>query len=131
MKRAEFEALVREGYARLPEWVRGKIKNAALLIENEPDEETRREEGLEPDETLLGLYRGIPQTARGVEYGVGATLPDTITLYQKPIVEAAEEEGIPVAQVVAETIWHEFAHHFGMDEQQVRTRERGRSAEEP
>ena len=52
------------------------------------------------------------------------TLPDTITLYQEPIEEAAEEDGISVARVVAETIWHEFAHHFGMDEVEVQERER-------
>ncbi len=133
MRRGEFDALVREGYERLPEWVREKIKNVALLIEDEPDEETCREEGLDEDETLLGLYRGIPQTARGEGYGVGATLPDTITLYQKPIEEAAKEDGIPVAQVVAETIWHEFAHHFGMNEGEVQEREREhrRGREEP
>lgn len=123
MRRSEFEALVHEGYERLPDWVREKIKNVALLIENEPDEATRREEGLKPDETLLGLYRGIPLSARGEEYGIGMTLPDTITLYQKPIEEAAEEDGVPVAQVVTDTIWHEYAHHFGMDEGEVRARE--------
>ena len=124
MRRSEFEVLVRDGYERLPEWVRGKIKNVALLIEDEPDEATRREEGLKPDETLLGLYRGVPHTARGEGYGVGMTLPDTITLYQEPIEEAAEEDGISVARVVAETIWHELAHHFGMDEVEVQERER-------
>ena len=41
-------------------------------------------------------------------------------------VHAAEEDGLPVAQVVAETIWHEFAHHFGMDEHEVRVREEER-----
>ena len=123
MRRNEFEALVHEGFEQLPAWVRKKIKNVGLLVEDEPDEAVRHEEGLGPDETLLGLYRGIPQTARGEGYGVGATLPDTITLYQKPIEEAAKEDGISVAQVVAETIWHEFAHHFGMDEKEVRERE--------
>ena len=60
-------------------------KNVAVLVEWEPDARTRREEELSEDETLLGLYRGVPNTARGSEYGVGATLPDTITLFQRPI----------------------------------------------
>ncbi len=128
MKRAEFEKLVAEGYEKLPQWVREKIKNVALLIEELPSEEVRKEEGLEDDETLLGLYRGIPLSARGEYYGVGATLPDTITLYQLPIEEAAEEDGMDVADVVAETIWHEFAHHFGMDEGEVRRREQQRDS---
>lgn len=126
MKREEFEKLAIEGYEQLPQWVREKIKNVALLVEDEPSRDDREAEGLGDDETLLGLYKGVPLSARGEEYGVGMTLPDTITLYQKPIEEAAEEDGIPVARVVAETIWHEFAHHFGMDEHEVREREQKR-----
>jgi predicted Zn-dependent protease with MMP-like domain len=121
-----FEKMVAEGFDRLPEWVRKKISNVAILIEDLPSEEVRKEEGLEDDETLLGLYRGIPLSARGDTYGVGATLPDTITLYKIPIEEAAIEDGMDVQDVVAETIWHEFAHHFGMDEGEVRKREQER-----
>ena len=124
MTQDEFEKIVAEGYERLPEWVRKKISNVAVLIEDEASEEDRKEEGLADDETLLGLYKGIPLAARGEFYGVGMTMPDTITLYRLPILEAAEEENKSVADVVAETIWHEFAHHFGMDEHEVRQRER-------
>ena len=118
-----FEKLVAEGFERLPKWVREKIKNVALLVEDEPSKEDREAEGLGDDETLLGLYKGIPLSERGEQYGVGATMPDTITLYQKPIEQAAEEDRMEVAQVVTDTIWHEFAHHFGMDEEEVRERE--------
>ncbi len=72
---------------------------------------------------LLGLYQGIPATARGDHYGIGATMPDTITLYQKTIEEYAQMTGVSVAQVVRDTIWHEVAHHFGYDERQVRAKE--------
>jgi len=126
MPKNKFEKLVAEGFERLPQWVRDKIKNVALLIENEPSQEDRGAEGLSDDETLLGLYKGIPLSARGEGYGVGMTLPDTITLYQWPIEDAAEEDGKDVRDVVAETIWHEFAHHFGMDEHEVRDREQKR-----
>jgi len=143
MLKSEFEKLVAEGFERLPQWVREKIKNVALLVEDEPSEEDRKAEGLADNETLLGLYKGIPLSARGQEYGVGMTMPDTITLYQTPIEEAAREELTTydvvnndivsryrevVAKVVAETIWHEFAHHFGMDEGEVQSRERRRHA---
>lgn len=119
----EFDRLVEEGYERLPQWVREKIRNVAVLIEEEPSDEVRAREALGPDETLLGYYQGVPLTERGEHYGVGMTMPDTITLYRRPIMQAAEEDGMPVSQVVAETIWHEFAHHFGMDEHEVRHRE--------
>lgn len=140
MHREDFEKLVAEGFEQLPQWVREKIKNVALLVEDKPSEEDRKAEGLSDDETLLGLYKGIPLSARGDMYGVGMTLPDTITLYQLPIEEAALEAlklttsdvvnanvfREAVRKEVAETIWHEFAHHFGMGEGEVRDREQKR-----
>ncbi len=126
MDRDTFEKLVEEGFLLLPEKFRAKIKNVALLVEDEPSEEVRAREGLTGDETLLGLYQGIPNTARGDSYGVGPTLPDTITLYQLPIEDAAHEDGVEVRTVIAETIWHEYAHYFGMDEDEVRLREEER-----
>lgn len=134
MRKAEFEKLVAEGFKRLPEWVRKKVENVALLVEDEPSLEDRESGGLSDDETLLGLYKGIPLSERGEMYGVGATMPDTITLYRRPIEEAAvdkcstyevehEKYKDTVARIVAETIWHEFAHHFGMDEHEVQMRE--------
>lgn len=132
----DFDALVAEGYERLPAWVREKIRNVALLTEDEPREDDRRLQGLGEDETLLGLYKGVPLSARGEFYGVGMTMPDTITLYRLPILDMAEEEAGPEASdaqylervraIVADTIWHEFAHHFGMDEHAVRAREHER-----
>ena len=111
------------------------MKNVAILVEDEPSAEVRKQENLSDDETLLGYYQGIPLSARGENYGVGPTMPDTITLYQKPIEEAAAdilrvyetrnmEEA--VRKVIADTIWHEFAHHFGIDEDEVQAREEKR-----
>lgn len=150
MTREEFEKLVGEGFGRLPQWVRKKIKNVALLVEDEPSKDDRRAQGLADDETLLGLYKGIPLSERGELYGVGATMPDTITLYQQPIEDVAADElnldfvnpnlqnqnigrnpkhAEAVRKVVADTIWHEFAHHFGMDEGEVQARERRRDGD--
>ena len=123
----EFEKLVQEGFLLIPEKFRAKIKNVALLVEDEPREEIRRQEGLKKDETLLGLYQGIPATARGDTYGIGPTLSDTITLFRVPIEKAARKDGEDIRTVVAETIWHEYAHYFGMDEDEVRFREDIRS----
>ena len=125
MEHSEFEKLVQEGYERLPEWVREKIKNVALLVEDEPSEEVRTQEKLGPAETLLGYYQGVPLTARN--YDESLVPPDTITLYQKPIEEAALDDEMDVRDVIAETIWHEFAHHFGMDEDEVQEREQKRN----
>jgi predicted Zn-dependent protease with MMP-like domain len=131
-----FEQLVEEGYEKLPEWVREKISNVAILVEDEPSAEDRKLQGLPDDETLLGLYKGVPLTERGDLYGVGMTMPDTITIYKLPTLDMADEECPPdaddeayrehVRRIVADTVWHEFAHHFGMDEHEVQMREETR-----
>lgn len=124
MTHEEFERLLEEEFERaIPEQFRPHIKNVGFLVEDEPDDATRKEEGLGPNQTLLGLYRGIPYPARGDWYGMGSTMPDTITLYQHPIEAAALQDGVDVRQVIRETIWHEVAHLFGMDEHTVRARE--------
>lgn len=130
MTRDAFEQLVAEEFPNaIPEKFRAMIQNVALLIEDEPSQALREQEKLGKNETLLGLYHGIPATARGDYYGVGATLPDTITLFQKPIEESALEDGTDVRQVIRDTIWHEVAHHFGYDEHQIRGREKKRNTE--
>jgi len=117
MTKEEFEKIVAEEFEKaIPEKFRPHIKNIALLIEEEP-----------PYGGLLGLYHGIPTPMRGDWYGMGATLPDTITLYQKTIEDCAKDDGVSVGQVIRETIWHEVAHHFGFDEEQVQRREEERS----
>lgn len=113
MSREEFEKLIEEEFPRaVPEKFHHLLKNIAFLVEDESR-----------DKDLLGLYQGVSHVERGGYYGVGTTLPDTITLYQKTIEEHAEETKMPVAQVVRETIWHEVAHYLGYDEDQVRDRE--------
>ncbi len=124
MERERFEELVTQEFPNaVPERFRGHIKNVALLVEDEPSEEVRAEEGLAGNETLLGLYRGIPYDDRGGLYGVGATLPDTITLYRIPILEEAGESEERVRKIIRETIWHEVAHYFGFSERDVGRRE--------
>lgn len=123
MDEETFRYIVAEEYAQVPEKFARKLKNVALLVEDEPSLEVRRQEGLSAHESLLGLYQGIPQTARGIDYGVGPTLPDTITLYRLPILDEAAREGVLVRDVVRETIWHEIGHYFGMDEGMVGRRE--------
>lgn len=119
----DWEKLIEAGITALPEKFRDKIQNVAILLEDEPSKEVRRREGLGPHETLLGYYHGIPLSERGEGYGIGATLPDTITLYKKPILDEARGEPSEVRRVVIETIWHEFGHYFGLDEEEVRRRE--------
>lgn len=127
MNEREFEQIADSEWRRIPEKYAQKLQNVALLIEEDVDDEARELEGLDEGESLLGLYRGIPLTERGSEYGIGMTLPDTITLYRLPIIEEAEEMDREFRQavriVVRETIWHEVGHYFGLPEHGVNERE--------
>lgn len=124
----DWDTLIAHGVDALPEFFREKIANVAILLEDEPSAEVRKREELNDDETLLGLYSGIPLSERGDGYGVGATLPDTITLYKRPILNEAGRDPKEIERVVRETIWHEFGHYFGLNEDEVRKRENERSA---
>ncbi|MCI0597480.1 metallopeptidase family protein [Candidatus Parcubacteria bacterium] len=131
MNENTFRSIALSEWEAMPERFKNRVKNVALLVCDEPSEETRREEGLREGETLLGLYHGIPNTLRGSEYGVGETLPDTITLYRLPILAEAEELTDTdtshfieqVKKVIRETIWHEVGHYFGLDEHPINERE--------
>lgn len=131
MTEEEFDKIAAAEWDAMPEKFKAHVENVALLVEDEPSEELRELEGLGEGETLLGHYHGIPNTARGSEYGVGATLPDTITLYRLPILEDAhelmEERGGDfrenVTAAIRETLWHEIGHYFGLDEHPINERE--------
>ena len=118
-----FGQLVTKGIEAIPEPFRSKIENVAFLIEDEPSSEERKESHLTPNQTLLGLYRGIPQTRRGIHYH--AALPDRITIFKKPILGLSNDPKT-IKQIVANTVWHEVGHHFGLNEQEIRKRERER-----
>ncbi len=121
--REQFEKFVTESVELLPSVAKERISNVALMVENEPSEEDRLREGLLENETLFGLYKGVPLDERGSSYGIGMTLPDTITIYQKPIEEEARGDETLLKKIIAETVWHEFAHHMGMDEGEVQEKE--------
>ena len=117
----EFEQLVREGIDAIDEKFLAKLKNVEIVIEDDPTpfqlEKLRLRGAL-----LFGLYEGIPQTKRE---GYGQVLPDKITIFKNSI-EMAFRNPEDIKKAVADTVWHEIAHHFGMDERQVREAEKNR-----
>jgi predicted Zn-dependent protease with MMP-like domain len=118
----EFEALVERALRTLPRPLKTKIANVAVVVEDWADDETLRELGIEPPDTLYGLYRGIDLTHRDSSYG--NVLPDTIHIYQGPIEEDctdAEE----MAELVRDTVIHEIGHYFGLDDDTMEGIEEG------
>ena len=122
----DWGAIIQHTLETMPRKFREQMENVAIFVSDEPDEDVRREERLASGETLLGYYRGIPLAERGDGYGIGETLPDTIYLYTRPIIEEARATDGDVARVMHETLWHEIGHHLGLDENRVRALERRR-----
>jgi len=120
--RRQFEALVEKALRRLPRGFKDKLANIAVVVEDWADDDTLEEMGIEPPDTLYGLYRGVDLTRR--DSGYGNVLPDTVTIYQGPIEEdcADEEE---MAELVRETVVHEIGHYFGLDDETMHRIEDG------
>ena len=104
-----FMDLAAEAVEGLPEWVRETMENVEVFVEDRPP----------PDEpTLLGRYQGVPLTKRGGGYA--GALPDGITIYRVPIELLARGSDERLRRIIAHTIAHEVAHHFGISDDRLR-----------
>ena len=97
----------------LPERFAQRMTNVVVVIEDWPDNETLAEMGIEPPDTLYGLYRGVDLPHRDSSYG--NVLPDTIAIYQGPIEEDCADEQ-EMAELVRDVVIHEIGHYFGLDD---------------
>jgi predicted Zn-dependent protease with MMP-like domain len=107
LSRRRFEQLTAEALDGLPDWVRTRLDNVEVIVEDVPPSD----EG-----ELLGLYEGVPLTERGAGYTWA--LPDRITLFQASI-ERAAGGGRGVKRVIADTVIHEVAHFFGITDERL------------
>ncbi len=116
LTREAFTRLVEEALTEIPRRFRAAMTNVAVVVEDEPSPQVLADLEMEPGESLFGLYQGTPLPERSWTHG--NTLPDRISIYQRPIEEAAEDhEDIIVC--VAETVIHEFGHYFGLSEEEI------------
>jgi predicted Zn-dependent protease with MMP-like domain len=104
--REQFEDLVADALDAVPEELAQLMDNVAVIVEDHP-----------PRPGLLGLYDGVPQTARA-DYGVGFVMPDRIFIYRHPICAICHTEDEVVDEVLV-TVVHEIAHHFGIDDDRL------------
>lgn len=115
-----FDQLVARALEDLPDWVRERMENVAILVAEWPTAEqlraVRSRQGNRPVGMLLGLYEGVPLTRRAY-YHLAA--PDRIILFRGPLLLKASHEGDLVG-LIRRTIIHEIAHHFGFSEEQLR-----------
>src|SRR5688500_13880683 len=131
MTRQRFTQLVEEALLEIPPRFRSAMKNVAVVVEDEPPPHVLADLEVEEGDSLYGLYQGTPLTERG--WGYGNTLPDRISIYQRPI-EASCADDDEIRDCVAETVIHEFGHYFGLSEEEIEEIEekywRGESVED-
>jgi predicted Zn-dependent protease with MMP-like domain len=113
-----FEALVERALDRLPAEFHAHMENVSVVIADAPDRDLLEAMGMDPEdpeETLFGLYEGVPLTERGFDE---VLLPDSITIFRRPLLEWADTEE-EVVEEVRITVLHEIGHFFGMDEDRL------------
>ena len=116
MTRKRFERLVADALGTMPQSFRQAVRNVAVIVEDAPAPELLDDVGIDPPDTLFGLYEGVPLPER--DWTHGNALPDRITLFQKPI-EAASQNDNEIVVAIGETVIHEFGHYFGLSEEEI------------
>ncbi|MDQ3183107.1 MAG: metallopeptidase family protein [Actinomycetota bacterium] len=110
----DFYKLVERALEGLPPELSSLLDNVAIVVDDWPDYSTPLVSG-GPEETLYGLYEGVPLTERGAGYF--GFLPDKITIFRGPLErDFATQE---LEEQVRITVVHEIAHYFGFDEEHL------------
>ena len=117
----EFEELVSEAIRSLPKKFKEKMENIVVAIESLPSRELLMEMKIKSPYGLLGLYRGIPYTRRGIWYR--NVMPDKIIIFKKPI-EVRCRNKDEIKESVRRVVVHEIGHYFGLGEADLRKIER-------
>ena len=115
MQQEEFEDLVLDAIQELPQELLAHLSNVAIVVQQWPTRDQLEEAGLKNRGDLLGLYEGIPLTHRE---GYNLVLPDKITIFQGPLEAICRTPG-EIAREVKDTVAHEIAHHFGIDDERL------------
>lgn len=107
----QFQELIDRAFDSLPKTHRDRVRNVAILFADAPTPQQRLELQLRHDQTLLGLYQGVPLSQR---QGRETALPDRITLFKYPLLMQAHDEA-SLYEAIRHTLWHEIAHYYGLN----------------
>jgi predicted Zn-dependent protease with MMP-like domain len=116
VSKREFEAAVAEAIADLPGQFAEFLEEVPIEVHTRPSVKLLRELGMDDDELLMGLYRGVDRTRRSVEDS--GRLPDVIYIFQEDH-ELVCDSKSHLVEEVRKTVLHEVGHHFGMTEEDL------------
>jgi len=108
--------LIGNALDELPDKYVSRLENVVITYADEPDDNQRVKLKLRGNQSLFGLYEGIPLTKRGANYNL--VLPDKITLFKLPLFSYSRDESDFLARI-KHTLWHEIAHYFGLDHDRI------------
>ncbi len=117
----QFEQFISDAMDELPKQYIEKLNNVAITFEDEPSPDQREKLKLRCNQSLFGLYEGIPLTKRGAGYNL--VLPDKITIFKKPILSFSGDM-TSFKKQIKHTLWHEIAHYYGLDHDRIHEIER-------
>lgn len=118
----EFDLLIQRAMSELPQEYVSNLSNLAITYADAPTPEQLVNNNVGPNQLLLGLYEGIPQTSR-LSTSYSGVLPDKITIFKEPIMLVTHDDASFYEQI-KRTIWHEIAHHYGLGHDRIHVLER-------
>ena len=111
----DFYELVEEALDGLPPELAELLDNLAIVVEDWPEYSSTLAHADDGEDTLYGLYEGVPLSERAAGYyGV---LPDKITIFRGPLERDFDRDELE--EQIRVTVVHEIAHHFGFDEDRI------------
>jgi predicted Zn-dependent protease with MMP-like domain len=111
----EFERLVDRALVGIPDPFRQALREVAIVVEDEPSDAQLRDNGLSVDESMYGLYEGVPRTEWAAAYALS---PNKISLFRGPL-EDDFPDPAELEEEVRITVVHELAHHLGIDDDRL------------
>lgn len=112
---SSFERLVERALAQIPAPFAAALAEVAIVVDDEPSPEQRRENDLRPEDTLYGLYEGVPRTEWAADWMI---VPNRITIFRRPLQDDFTDPD-ELAEEVRITVIHELAHHLGIDDDRL------------
>jgi predicted Zn-dependent protease with MMP-like domain len=116
---AEFEALARESFDRLPEEFRALCKGIIFKIEDFPDDDVLKEMEAETPFDLLGLFSGVGLPQQSGFGEMTGQMPNMIHLYRRPLLDYWAEHEETLGHLVRHVLIHEIGHHFGLSDEDM------------
>lgn len=110
-----FEALVDRALAAIPAPYSEALREVAVIVEDEPSPEQLEANDLDLNDSMYGLYEGVPRTEYGADW---AASPNRITLFRLPLEEDFPDR-VELENEVRLTVLHELAHHLGIDDDRL------------